>query len=38
MKYIDEYRDKETVNNLVEKISSLTKKEIILMEVCGGHT
>ena len=38
MKYIDEYRDKEIVNRLIENISSLTKNEIILMEVCGGHT
>jgi hydrogenase expression/formation protein HypD len=38
MKYIDEFRDKEIVFKLIEKISSVTKKEIILMEVCGGHT
>ncbi len=38
MKYIDEYRDKEIVNRLVEKISSITTKKITLMEVCGGHT
>jgi hydrogenase expression/formation protein HypD len=38
MKYIDEYRDKDLVNFLVEKISSVTKKDIALMEVCGGHT
>ena len=38
MKYIDEFRDKEIVVKLIEKISSVTKKEIILMEVCGGHT
>jgi hydrogenase expression/formation protein HypD len=38
MKYIDEYRDKGIVNNLIQKISSVTKKEIFLMEVCGGHT
>jgi hydrogenase expression/formation protein HypD len=38
MKYVDEFRDKTIVNNLIEKIGSLTDKEIFLMEVCGGHT
>jgi len=38
MKYIDEYRDKELVKQLIGKISSVTTKEIALMEVCGGHT
>ena len=38
MQYIDEYRDKGLANLLLEKISSITTKEIILMEVCGGHT
>jgi len=38
MKYIDEYRDKQLVERLVKKIKSISKKEIVLMEVCGGHT
>jgi len=38
MKYIDEFRDKVLVDQLLEKISSVTSKEIALMEVCGGHT
>jgi len=38
MQYIDEYRDKELANLLLEKISSITTKEISIMEVCGGHT
>lgn len=38
MQYIDEYRDKGLANLLLEKISSITTKEIFLMEVCGGHT
>jgi len=38
MKYIDEYRDKDLVNLLIEKISTLTAQDITLMEVCGGHT
>ncbi|MCF8297486.1 MAG: hydrogenase formation protein HypD [Saprospiraceae bacterium] len=38
MKFIDEYRDKEIVEKLVQQIKSISKKEISLMEVCGGHT
>ncbi|MBC8316056.1 MAG: hydrogenase formation protein HypD [Bacteroidetes bacterium] len=38
MQYIDEYRNKELANRLIEKISSLTSKEMFFMEVCGGHT
>ncbi len=38
MKYIDEYRDKQVVHQLLEKIKTISKKEIALMEVCGGHT
>jgi hydrogenase expression/formation protein HypD len=38
MKYIDEYRDKHLVNLLVKKIRQVSEKEIVLMEVCGGHT
>ncbi len=38
MKYIDEYRDKELVNKLVEQIKKSSTKPIRLMEVCGGHT
>jgi len=38
MQYIDEYRDKEIVGRIIKKISSLTTREIFLMEVCGGHT
>ena len=38
MKYIDEYRDKALVDQLLEKIASVTTKDIALMEVCGGHT
>jgi len=38
MKYVDEYRDKNLVANLVDKIKAISKKEITLMEVCGGHT
>ncbi|MBI9037414.1 MAG: hydrogenase formation protein HypD [Bacteroidales bacterium] len=38
MKYIDEYRDKEIVKRIVANIKKISKKEIFLMEVCGGHT
>lgn len=38
MKYIDEYRDKELVLSLSKQIKKLSKKNIKLMEVCGGHT
>jgi hydrogenase expression/formation protein HypD len=38
MKYIDEYRDKNIVQSLAKKIRQVSKKEIVLMEVCGGHT
>jgi hydrogenase expression/formation protein HypD len=38
MKYIDEYRDKHLVLSLAEAIRSSSRKAIVLMEVCGGHT
>lgn len=38
MKYIDEYRDKKLVLKLIEQIKAESTKNIILMEVCGGHT
>ena len=38
MKFIDEYRDKEKVEVLLQRIRNLSKHPITLMEVCGGHT
>jgi hydrogenase expression/formation protein HypD len=38
MKYIDEYRDKEKVISISNRIRFSSKKHIRLMEVCGGHT
>lgn len=38
MKYIDEYRDKALTDQLLRSIRSLSVKDIVLMEVCGGHT
>lgn len=38
MKYTTEFRDPGMVRALTEKIRTTTKKDIVLMEVCGGHT
>ncbi len=38
MKYIDEYRKKDLILSVAEKLKSVSTKEITLMEVCGGHT
>lgn len=38
MKYIDEYRNKELVAAIASRLKRISKKEIVLMEVCGGHT
>ena len=38
MKYIDEYRKKDLILAVSEKLKSISKKEMVLMEVCGGHT
>jgi len=38
LKHIDEYRDSDLARTLVEKINSISKKDIRLMEVCGTHT
>jgi hydrogenase expression/formation protein HypD len=38
MKYIDEYRNKELILSIAEKLRSISKKKIVIMEVCGGHT
>ncbi len=38
MKYIDEYRNKESVFEITEKIKQISTKQVNLMEVCGGHT
>lgn len=38
MKFIDEYRDKSLVDKLLKNIRALSSREIVLMEVCGGHT
>jgi len=38
LKYIDEFRDKELVQELSRKIKQISGKKITIMEVCGGHT
>ena len=38
MKYIQEFRNSELVNNLREKISEITTQPWSIMEICGGQT
>jgi hydrogenase expression/formation protein HypD len=38
MKFSDEYRNGKIVLALSEKIKQASKRDIVLMEVCGGHT
>lgn len=38
MKYIDEYREKGSIDKLLQKIKGISNKKWTLMEVCGGQT
>ena len=38
MKYIDEYRNKDLISKLVNRIHRYSEREYTFMEVCGGHT
>jgi hydrogenase expression/formation protein HypD len=38
MEYIDEYRDPDRIQQLVDHIAKTSRKPIKLMEVCGTHT
>jgi len=38
MKFVDEYRNLETVEILAEKIKSVVIKDWTIMEICGGQT
>lgn len=38
MKYVDEYRNRELILAVSEELRNISKKQITLMEVCGGHT
>jgi hydrogenase expression/formation protein HypD len=38
MKYIDEYRDRDLIMKLADRIRASARHEYVFMEVCGGHT
>lgn len=38
MKYLDEYRDQQVAQNLVDEIRRTATQPWVLMEVCGGQT
>lgn len=38
MKYLDEFRDSKIAKYLVEQIQSITTRDWVLMELCGGQT
>lgn len=38
MKFVDEYRKKDLILSIAEKLKAISTKELVLMEVCGGHT
>ncbi len=38
MKYLDEYRDKNIVRALTQKLHNLSTRPVRIMEVCGTHT
>jgi hydrogenase expression/formation protein HypD len=38
MKHMEEYRDRAIAEALLEKLKSISKKPIRLMEICGTHT
>lgn len=38
MKYIDEYRDRDLVKRISDRINRLSVRSLTFMEVCGGHT
>ena len=38
MKYIDEYRDAESVRQIADAIHKIVTKEWTIMEICGGQT
>jgi hydrogenase expression/formation protein HypD len=38
MKYIDEYRQKGLILSISEQLKERSGREVVLMEVCGGHT
>lgn len=38
IKYLEEYRDSQLAGKIVERIKTLSRKRVRLMEVCGTHT
>jgi hydrogenase expression/formation protein HypD len=38
MKYLDEYRDQQVAQKIVEEIKRTATRQWVLMEVCGGQT
>lgn len=38
MKFMDEYRDRRLVDQLLNQINAISRTPVTLMEVCGGHT
>jgi hydrogenase expression/formation protein HypD len=38
MKYIDEFRDQDLIISINEELRRISRRDIVLMEVCGGHT
>ncbi len=38
MKFIDEFRDKALVQEIVHRLEQLTHGPATIMEVCGTHT
>ncbi|MBI5643425.1 MAG: hydrogenase formation protein HypD [Deltaproteobacteria bacterium] len=38
MKYIDEFRQKKQAQGILEKIRSISKRPVSIMEICGTHT
>jgi hydrogenase expression/formation protein HypD len=35
---IDEYRNKDLIKHLTDRIRGVVRRSYIFMEVCGGHT
>jgi hydrogenase expression/formation protein HypD len=38
VKYCDEYRNKALILQVAGELRKISKKEMVIMEVCGGHT
>jgi hydrogenase expression/formation protein HypD len=38
MKFVDEYRDRDLMAALAARIRKISTREVVFMEVCGGHT